>query len=106
MGLLTIDSSVIVASLLAGESRHHEALDIWKTVLEGENRAVMPWTVLVEVVAAVRRRTGSEKHARAVASQLRRLETLAFVSLDERSALAAAVLAGKTGLRGMDAVVV
>jgi hypothetical protein len=39
---------VIVASLLAGESRHHEALDIWRTVLEGESRAVMPWTVLVE----------------------------------------------------------
>jgi predicted nucleic acid-binding protein len=60
---LTIDSSVIIASLLKKEPRHKEALEIWNAVLSGRNVAVMPYSVLVEVVAAIKRRTGSESLA-------------------------------------------
>ncbi len=60
---LTIDSSVIISSLLEKESRHQEASEIWESVLSGKKFAVMPYSVLVEVVAAVRRRTGSEELA-------------------------------------------
>jgi len=56
---ITLDSSVIVSSLLEKEPRHKEALEIWTTVVSGKYFAIMPYSVFVEVVAAVRRRTGS-----------------------------------------------
>jgi predicted nucleic acid-binding protein len=59
----------------------------------------------VEVVAAVRRRTGSEELAREVAKQLLEIETIFFVGLDGKSAQESAELAMKTGVRGMDALV-
>jgi len=65
--LVTIDSSVVVASLLAHDPRHREALVLMEQVLKGEVRAVMPCSVLVEVVAAIRRQTGSEQAALEVA---------------------------------------
>ena len=69
MRRLTIDSSIIVSSLLENEPRHKEALKIWETVLAGQSAAILPYSVFVEVVAAVRRRTGSEKLAREVGKQ-------------------------------------
>jgi predicted nucleic acid-binding protein len=58
MKKFTIDSSVIVASLLDNEPRHEEAFRIWESVLSGVNSAIMPYSIFVEVVAAVKRRTG------------------------------------------------
>jgi hypothetical protein len=43
---------VIISSLLPDEKRHAESRIIWAKVLTGETPAVMPYTVLVEVVAA------------------------------------------------------
>ena len=102
---LTVDSSVIVSSLLENEPRHKEALKIWNSVLSGKNVAIIPYSVFVEVVAAVRRRTGSEELAREVGKELLEIETLFFVDLDGKSARDAAELAVKTGVRGMDALV-
>lgn len=70
MKRVTIDSSVVVASLLKSELRHKEALKIWERVLSGKDIAIMPYSILVEVVAAVRRRTGSEDLAVAVKKEL------------------------------------
>lgn len=63
---LTVDSSVIISSLLQNETRHKEALTIWENILKGKSFAIMPLSVLVEVVAAIRRRTGSEELALAI----------------------------------------
>lgn len=63
-------------------------------------------SVFVEVVAAIRRRTGSEKLAREVKLKLLNIETISFVVLDDKSANQAADLAAKTGARGMDALVI
>lgn len=98
---LTVDSSVIVSTLLTNEPRHQEAMEIWNGVLSGEYYAVMPYSVLVEVVAAVRRRTGSESLALEVQKEL-----CSIVNLDEEAAKKACLLASRTGLRGMDAIVV
>ena len=103
---LTIDSSVIVSSLLVDESRHKEALAIWDSILTGENCAVMPYSVLVEVVAAVRRRTGSEELAMEVKRELGSIDSISFVNLDEEMADKASALAAKIGVRGMDALVI
>ena len=103
---VTLDSSVIVSSLLEKEPRHKEAFDIWTTVVSGKYFAIMPYSVFVEVVAAVRRRTGSEKLAREVKLKLLNIETISFVVLDDKSANQAADLAAKTGVRGMDALII
>jgi predicted nucleic acid-binding protein len=103
---ITLDSSVIVSSLLESEPRHKEAFEIWTNLLSGEYLAIMPYSVFVEVVAAIRRRTGSEKLAREVKLKLLNIETISFVVLDDKSANQAADLAPKIGVRGMDALVI
>ena len=105
MKRLTVDSSIIVSSLLENEPRHKEALKIWDAVLAGKNVAIIPYSVFVEVVAAVRRRTGSEELAREVGKQLLEIEAVFFVGLDDKSAQDTAEIAVKTGVRGMDALV-
>jgi len=106
MKTVTIDSSVIVASLLEKEPRHRQALKIWENVIQGKYFAVMPSTVFVEVVAAIRRRTGSEELATQTKNALSSIDSLSFVSLDDTTANEAAQLAIKTGVRGMDAFVI
>lgn len=106
MKKLTIDSSVIIASLLENEPRHEEALRIWESVIAGRDVAIMPYSVFVEVAAAIRRRTGSEELAQEVKSELLKIENVSFVSLDQKAAEKAADLAIRTGVRGMDALVI
>ncbi len=106
MKKLTIDSSVIVASLLANEPRHEEAFRIWESVLSGVNSAIMPYSIFVEVVAAVKRRTGSGQLSREVMRELGKIENIAFVDLDSKAAEEAAEIAIRTGTRGMDALVI
>ena len=103
---LTIDSSVIIASLLESETKHKEASAVMGDVLNGKAFAIMPFTILVEVVSAVRRRTGVEALALQVKDELTSIENLSFVMLDDKSAIDAADIAAKSGLRGMDAIVV
>jgi len=104
--IVTVDSSVIISTLLPAEKRHEEACATWDRVLNGEIAAVMPYSVLVEVVAAIRRRTGSELFAHETQKMLEGLSSVSFVMLDRRSAAKACQIATKTGLRGMDALVV
>jgi predicted nucleic acid-binding protein len=66
----------------------------------------MPYSVLVEVVATIKRRTGSKSLAMEVKQELLNIETISFVILDDKSAVEAADLAAKTGVRGMDALVI
>jgi predicted nucleic acid-binding protein len=103
---LTVDSSVIVASLLEQEKDHLKALSLWKEVVIGNAIAIMPYTVLVEVVAAVRRRTGQKELAQKVKNELLSMDTVNFVILDPDSASDASDIAIETGVRGMDAVVI
>ena len=103
---LTLDSSVIVAALRKQEEKHAQCKGLLEGVKEGRWIAIEPCTVLVEVVAAIRRRTGSEELAEGVRRSLQRIGTIFFLSLNPARAEEAAKLAAKTGLRGMDAVVV
>ncbi len=104
--IVTVDSSVIISTFLPSEKRHEEACSLWNKVLSGEILAVMPYSVLVEVVSAIRRRTGSELFAHETQRMLEGLSSVSFVILDGRSAAKACQIATKTGLRGMDALVV
>jgi predicted nucleic acid-binding protein len=66
----------------------------------------MPYSVLIEVVAAIRRRTGSEKLAIEMKNELMNIDSLSFVVLDNEAAEHAADIAARTGVRGMDAIVI
>ena len=105
MKRLTIDSSVIISSLLHGEPRHKEARKIWETVLSGNNYAILPYSILVEITAAIRRTTGSEELALLVKDEVLANDAVSFVALDDQSAREAAEIAARTGVRGMDALV-
>ena len=100
MKKLTIDSSVIIASLLENEPRHGEAMRIWDTVIVGGDVAIMPYSVFVEVVAAIRRRTGSEELATEVKEELLKIENVSFVILDQKAAEDVADIAIQKGIRG------
>lgn len=103
---LTVDSSVIISSLLKNEVRHKEAFAIWEDILNGKSFAIMPLSILIEVVAAIRRRTGSEELAAEIKKELIGIDNISFVIIDDKAAMEAADIAAKTGLRGMDAIVV
>ena len=85
------------------------AMQIWDAVIVGGDVAIMPYSVFVEVVAAIRRRTGSEELANEVEvevkEELLKIENVSFVILDQRAAEDAADLAIQKGVRGMDALV-
>ena len=75
---------------------------------EGSNRrfiALEPYIVLVEVVSAIRRRTGSEDLADRVRKDLERMDTIYFLDLTKQRAENASNIAKKSGIRGMDAIV-
>ncbi|MCS6903101.1 MAG: PIN domain-containing protein, partial [Candidatus Bipolaricaulota bacterium] len=66
---------------------------------------VEPYTVLVEIVSAIKRRTKSENLAKKVQNGLLNLGTMYFIGLEAERAKEAAEIAQKTGVRGMDAIV-
>ncbi len=104
--LLTIDASIFVAAYRPGEPHHIESNHLLDQVADGVHEAVSPLTVLVEVAAAIRRRTGSELLGRRAERDVRRLESATFVAVNEARAMAAVRIASTIGLRGMDAIVV
>jgi predicted nucleic acid-binding protein len=103
---LCLDSSVIVAALRRQEKDHLLALDLLRKIKDEEHIAIEPYTVLVEVTAAVRRRTGSKELAARVKNDLIALGTIRFVDLDMVSSSSAADIAVDIGVRGMDAIVI
>ena len=106
MTLITLDSSVIVAYLLEEDAHHQKALLVLDQVFDGHARAMMPCSVLVEVIAAVRRRTGSETTALEVEGILRTTQGMTFLDILQPMVQGASRLAATHGLRGMDALVV
>ena len=103
---LTLDSSVIVASLRKQEKRHKECKTLLEQLKNGEHTAYESGIVLVEVAAAIRRRTGSKDLAIRVKNDLLELNFLNFLELTELRMKRAAEIASRIGVRGMDAIVI
>ena len=103
---LTLDSSVIVAALREQEEKHEICKRLLERVKNGEFIALESYTVLVEVVAAIKRRTGSEHLAERVKSGLENIDSINFLDLISIRANDAADIAKETGVRGMDAIVI
>ena len=103
---LTLDSSVIVATLRKQEEKHIQCRSLLEKVKETQHITIQPYTVLVEVASAIRRRTNSQLLASRVKELLQSIDTLNFVELESMRADAATDTAARIGLKGMDAIVV
>jgi predicted nucleic acid-binding protein len=103
---LTLDSSVLVAALRKNEKKHSESLRLLQQIKEGKYTAIEPYSVLIEVVAAIRRRTNSRDLAEKVKMDFLNIGNLIFVDIDSTLAENAATTAAQIGIRGMDAIVI
>lgn len=103
---ITIDSSVIVAALLEKEAKHNECKALFEKVKNGEYLAVEPFIVLVEIVAAIKRRTGSSGLAERVKKDICDINSIVFLEVVSYRAHEAADIAKEIGVRGMDAIVI
>jgi len=104
--MLTLDSSIIIAALREQEEKHKQCIRLLEKIKNAEYLVVEPYTVLIEVVAAIRRRTGSEQLAERVKKDLQRIDSIYFLELESERANEASDIAKKSGMRGMDAIVV
>ena len=104
-GGLTVDSSVFIAALRPTESLHDQCRQLFEHIIKGQYEVFVPYSVLVEVVAAAFRRTGSRQFARIVHAQFLHIPSIHFLDLVKSRASQACELAIASGLRGMDVLV-
>lgn len=103
---LTIDSSIFVAALHRDERYSDECLKLLQKVDRGEYQVVIPMTVLIEVVAAIKRRTGSSGLAVKARDFILQIKNLSFVDLNYERTIRIIDFVIENKLRGMDALVV
>lgn len=103
---ICLDSSVIVAALRKQEVHHKVAKKILENVKDGKYIAIEPYIVLIEIVAAIKRRTGSTELANRVKDDLLAIDTINFTDLESTRAINASEIAMNLGVRGMDAIVI
>jgi predicted nucleic acid-binding protein len=103
---VTLDSSVIITSVLDFEKRHKEAMLLFENILIGNYEVFLPYTVLVEVIGAVKRRTLSDSQADQIKEKLLGVAYITFIELTSERAENACQIASQFNLRGMDAIVV
>lgn len=77
-----------------------------KKLRMGKYIAIEPYIVLVETVAAVKRRTGSSRLAERVKEDICEINTIVFQEVVSYRAHEAADIAKETGVRGMDAIII
>ncbi|MCJ7615319.1 MAG: type II toxin-antitoxin system VapC family toxin [Desulfobacterales bacterium] len=97
---------MIVAALRKQEVHHEAAKNLLKTIKDGEHIAIEPYIVLIEIVAAIKRRTGSSELAKRVKNDFLAIDTINFMDLESTRANDASEIAIKLGVRGMDAIVI
>jgi predicted nucleic acid-binding protein len=102
--LLTIDASVWVAADAADEPARGEARDLLRVILEAGLPIRQPLLSVVEVVAAVARRTHDPRLARDAGRRVLEAPGLTFAAFDLQATAEASALAGEMLLRAADAV--
>lgn len=104
--LVTLDSSVFIAALREEEAAHSACIRLLEDVKDGKYLAIEPYTVLVEIVAAVKRRTGSSELAANIKQYLELLDGIFFLELTKSRADECAKICEKLAVRGMDSIVI
>ncbi len=102
--MLVVDGSVWVSRYLPQEDTHHPSREWLEEYFRTGGQVVEPVLLLVELAAAISRRTGAVDVAQETARQLTRLRCLRFVPLDQRLGALATRVAADRRLRGADAV--
>lgn len=102
----TVDTSVFVASFVESEPLHSKAKKILHDIFNSDSYFILPYTVLVELISAVRRRTGSPEIALRVKKMIESNDHIKFVPLNELRIKQTLALSIDLGLRGMDTILV
>ena len=102
----TLDSSVIVSYILKDESNSHQAEELLNNIAENDSKIIIPTTVLVEIVSAVKRRTGSSKLAERILDDFSNAPGFIYIEINLQNVIKASQIAIKYGLRGMDSLIV
>ena len=102
--MLTIDASIWVAADAADEEAHDDCVAVLRDAVATGSVVHQPALSLVEVTAALARRTGDGAFARTVGLALLDTPGLVLHPLDRDLALTACVIASEAFLRSADAV--
>jgi predicted nucleic acid-binding protein len=102
--VITIDASVLVAAGAPDDPAAPDASAFIAAALSSGIAIHQPTSALVEVAAAIGRRTGDEDLAMDAGSALLAMPGLVIHPLDLEASAGAAALAGRLRLRGADAV--
>ena len=97
---------MIVAALRKQEVHYEASKNLLEKVKDGNHIAIEPYIVLIEVVAAIKRRTGSTELAKRVKNDFLAIDTINFTELESIRASDASEIAMNLGVRGMDAIVI
>ena len=103
---LVIDSSVFVAAFRKEEPHSREAFRLVSQIEKGTHTAILPVTVILEVVAAVRRRTANNELAKSVGEKLLTFPKISLIDITAFRMAHYLDMASKSGLAGMDIIVV
>lgn len=103
---LVIDSSIFVAAFREQEQFSREAFRILENVEKGIITAYVPVSVIIEVVAAIKRRTGSSELAKRVGEKILSFAEIILIDLNTFRMAHCLSLAIESGLAGMDIIVV
>lgn len=101
-----VDSSVFVSAFREQEKTSERCFKLVQRIESGEVGAVIPTSVLLEVVAAIARRTADVDLARRVGTRLVSFSTLSLIDLTTFRTLQYLDLTADLKLAGMDAIVV
>ncbi|QQS35614.1 MAG: type II toxin-antitoxin system VapC family toxin [Ignavibacteriales bacterium] len=104
--LITLDSSVIISYLIDEEIHRSRTNQIWNKLFSENTSVIIPNTVLVEVVSAIKRRTGSIKISENIKQLLLNTSQIKLIELGNDLSSKAADVSIKYGLRGMDSIIV
>lgn len=102
--MLTIDASIWVAADAADEEAHDECVAFLRGAVASGSAIHQPTLALVEVTAALARRTHDQDLAQRVGLAMLATPRVQVHPLDRELALTASVIASRAFLRGADAV--
>ena len=102
----TLDSSVIVSYILKDESNSRQAEELLNNIAENDSKIIIPTTVLVEIVSAVKRRTGLFELAERILDHFSYAPGFIYIEINLQNVIKASQIAVKYGLRGMDSLIV
>lgn len=102
--MITIDASVLLAAGAGSDPARPDAAAFMNAALAADVQIHQPTLALVEVAAAIARRTGNSDLAMDAGAAMLGLPGLMLHELDVEASTEAAALAGRLQLRGADAV--